>query len=96
MTIQANFVEWCRLRGLNPRPTVYLEDGRDELSEGDARIVRMVHRRRRAGKQVPQTYVIEQFVGNTLSWPLGQHPLGQKQLLWALVRDVMAVDYDEE
>ena len=95
MSIQTNFVEWCRLRGLNPRPAVYLEDGRDEMNEGDARIVRMVHRRRRAGKQVPQTYVVEQFVGNTLSWPLGQHPLGQKQLLGALIRDTMKMESNE-
>jgi len=92
MSIQANFAEWCRLRGLNPRPTVYLEDGRGEMSDGDARIVRMVHRRKRAGHRIEQTYVVEQFVNDTLSWPLGQHPLGQKQLLGALIRDTMKME----
>jgi len=85
MSIQANFAEWCRLQGVNPKPAAYMDEGIADLREGDARIVRMVDRRSRAGARVNQRYVVEQMINDTISYPFGQQPMGKKQLLAAMI-----------
>lgn len=89
MSLQANFAEWCRLRGLNPKPAVYIDDVGWLSREGDARIVRTVDRRKRAGNHAEQMYVIEQMVNDTISWPLGGVPMPKKRLLALLIQDTM-------
>ena len=89
MSIQANFAEWCRLRGLNPKPAVYKDEDMWDLNEGDARIVRMVDRRERAANREQQTYVVERFVNDTYSYPLGTKPMDKKTLLRELIRSSM-------
>lgn len=89
MSIQANFAEWCRLQGLNPKPAVYKEDQMWDLKEGDARLVRMVHASKRSGHREPQTYVVERFVNDTYSYPFGITPMDKKEMLRALIRATM-------
>ena len=85
MSIQANFAEWCRLEGLNPKPAVYKDESMWTLNEGDARIVRMVDRTKRAGNREPQTYVVERFVNDTYSYPFGVKPMDKKTLLRKMI-----------
>jgi hypothetical protein len=90
MSIQANFASWCQLRGLNPKPAAYLnDDNMWDLREGDARIIRMVDRKERAGNRETQTYIVEVLVNDTISYPLGTKPMEKKELLRRMIRSTM-------
>jgi len=89
MSLQANFAEWCRQQRLSPVRAVYLEEKMWDLHEGEARIVRMVDRTKRAGNRETQLYLVEQLVNDTISYPLGTEPMDKKTLLRTLIRASM-------
>lgn len=89
MSLQANFAEWCRLRGYKPTTAVYLEDGLGGLKAGQARLVRMVRAAKRVGKRQPQKYVVEVFLEDELHYPFTTKGLTREQLLRKLISATM-------
>jgi hypothetical protein len=93
MILQTIFKQWCRLRGYNHGPTVYLGESTLSLHPGEARLVRMVSRSTRGmHPRDKQRYVVEVRVGDTLRYPFGTQAVAKKQFLAEMAADVMRLE----